>query len=229
MNKQLLSLWIVVAILVISVGYFAVTGYKVVVLDKQGQPIGAVSNPYDVGPETGQNGLQTYVTSGTFNASTTLFAVKNPFQATSTVDLVELINSDVQAATTTYNIICARTQIQAATTTCASGSSRGDCYLYNNAFSVTSGWQTFPAGSERLMDIGQIATSTGFGFVTNNQASTSAKFGGGSTARLTIGPEQYFGCVVDLNYGTTAAGGNWDAFTSAVHKFAGSWKVRFLK
>ena len=67
--------------------------------------LGAVANPRDLGPEIGQNGLQTIVQAGDFkDATTTLAAILNPFPATSTVTFVALFNSGV--ATTSYNINC---------------------------------------------------------------------------------------------------------------------------
>ena len=67
--------------------------------------LGAVSNPRDLGPEIGQNGLQTIVSAGDFkDATTTIASILNPFPATSTVTFIGLFNSGV--ATTSYSINC---------------------------------------------------------------------------------------------------------------------------
>ncbi len=108
-NKNLLVLWVAVAVLTVGLvwGVF-LRERSVVVLDSKGNVVntlGAISSALDMGRETGQNGLQTIVEKGDFvNATTTIVSIINPFPATSTVSFVGLFNSGV--ATTSYNINC---------------------------------------------------------------------------------------------------------------------------
>ena len=203
------------------------------------RPYGAVSDILNVGPEIGQNGLNSYVARGDFiTASTTLFVAKNPFPATSTVEFVSLLNS--APATSTYNLLCGVTTIQTATTTDPSGSARGDYYPYDTSFSITSLYQTFPSGFINIggaqitgaqSTAGAVATNTNFGLITFDPASTTPRTGGSIVQKINVSPGQSFGCFANVvsTGGITTAGGQWAAFTGAVRGFAGSFKVRFLR
>jgi len=75
------------------------------VINQVGEKLGAVANVRDMGPEIGQNGLQTIVSAGDMlNATTTLVSLINPFPATSTVSFIGLFNTGV--ATSSYTIDC---------------------------------------------------------------------------------------------------------------------------
>ena len=108
-NKNNLVLWGAVVVLALGLAWVVfLKEPKVVVLDSKGNVVntlGAVSNPRDLGPEIGQNGLQTIVSAGDFkDATTTLASILNPFPATSSVNFIGLFNSGV--ATSSYNINC---------------------------------------------------------------------------------------------------------------------------
>ena len=228
MNKTLI--YIVIALLV--GGGLVYGGF---LLNKS--DLGAFSSPYYVGPETSIGDLGTFVVSGSFkDATTTIFSVKNPYTATATVDFVVLNNPSSTPATTTYGLLCGVTAIQSATTTCASGSSAGDCYKYDNAFRVTPSYQVLPTpafvvGGNDKAGTYSISTSTSFGFVAFDPATTSSRFGSFERQKMYVSPEQYFGCVVDVKTtgSTVTADKDWSAFTSSLNSFDGTFKVKFVK
>lgn len=157
---------------------------------------GAISTPYFPGPEFSINELNSYVARGDFtDATTTLAFFKNPLPATSTIDLVELVNTGV--ATSTYVIHCGVTY-------------------------TTSGGA---APTTDILTSGDVATSTNFGFMVNNEAN-AFPVSGGSTARLRIGPNQYFTCYA-TTYATITTHDN--AFTNVNNTFDGNFKVRFVR
>lgn len=105
MNKEKIILVAITAVAVLGLIWVGSLFSQGTVVREIVEKIGAVSNPRDLGPEIGQNGLQTIVVSGDFkNSTTTLVSVQNPFPATSTVTFIGLFNSGV--ATTSYNINC---------------------------------------------------------------------------------------------------------------------------
>lgn len=135
--------------------------------------------------------LEQKISSGSFaDATTTIVAVANPFSASSTVDLVKLINSGV--ATSTYTITCGDSLTAYA----------------NSVFNVLTS--------------DSISTSTSFGTVTNNVSSSYGNgIGGGSVARITVGPSQYLVCKVSTVY--------TGAFTETTNTFAGTYLIRWTR
>jgi len=192
MNNK--NLWIAVAIVaVISIVAFF-NGRTVTQLIQD--PLGAVSSPWIPGPEFSINELNTYVARGNFKDSTTTpVFFKNPLPATSTIDLVELINTGV--ATSTYVMHCGIT-------------------------ALTVGGV---APTTDILTSGDVATSTSFGTMFNNEAN-AFPVSGGSTAKLRIGPNEYFACYA-TTYAVTAT--HDAAFTNANNTFDGNFKVRFVR
>ena len=187
-------LWIAVAIIgiVSLVAFF--NGRTVTQVIEN--PLGSITSPWTVGPEFSINELNTYVARGDFkNATTTFVFFKNPLPATSTIDLVELINTGV--ATSTYVAHCGIT-------------------------ALTVGGV---APTTDILTSGDVATSTSFGTMVNNEAN-SFPVSGGSTARLRIGPNEYFECYA-TTYAVTAT--HDAAFTGTNNTFDGNFKVRFVR
>ncbi len=105
MEKNKIILVIVTAVAVLGLIWVGSLFNRGTVIREIVERLGAVSNPRDLGPEIGQNGLQTIVSAGDFkNSTTTIVSILNPFPATSTVTFLGLFNSGV--ATTSYNINC---------------------------------------------------------------------------------------------------------------------------
>lgn len=189
MNKTLKIVGIIVAVAVLL--YLgSLLGNQII------NNYGAVSTPYFPGPEFSINELNSYVARGDFiNSTTTFVFLKNPLPATSTIDLVELVNTGV--ATSTYVIHCGITY------TSVGGA----------------------APTTDILTSGDVATSTNFGLMVNNEAN-AFPVSGGSAARLRIGPDEYFACYA-TTYAVTAT--HDAAFTNANNTFDGNYKVRFVR
>ena len=105
-NKNQLLIWVAIAIVAASLVWLAISGNRVVVVDNQGRPLGAISGPDFPGPYFGINGLQEYVGSGNFkDATTTILSLTNPnTSATGSIAFMALKQTGV--ATSTFDLIC---------------------------------------------------------------------------------------------------------------------------
>lgn len=202
-NKKLLVLWIAIAVLAVGLAWFAFSGNKVVIVDKQGNQLGAISSVYDVGPELGINGLQTYVASGSFvNATTTFISVLNPSPATATINFVRLVNTGV--STSTYSFNCG-------------------VNTYANGIPVLD-----------VLSAGIIATSTNFGTITNDTATSTSGvlYAGGSVRGMPISPNSYFICRAthtSSDIPAQTADGDANGIVGNSNTFDGTYKVRFVR
>jgi hypothetical protein len=96
-------LWVVVAIVAV-ISIVAFFNGKTITQVIQ-NPLGSMTSPWTVGPEFSINELNTYVARADFkNATTTFVSFISPMPATSTIDLVELIQTGL--ATSTIKIHC---------------------------------------------------------------------------------------------------------------------------
>ncbi len=157
-------------------------------------PLGAVVNPYNVGSELGINGVNQVVVQGDFKNSTTTF-VGFLNPVEATSTIDLVILKNTGVATSTYVIHCGTTK---------------------TAYGV--------APTTDILTSGDVATSTNFFTMVNNEAN-AFPVSGGSTARLRIGPAEYFVCYA-TTYATIATHDN--AFTNVNNTFDGHFWVRFL-
>lgn len=141
------------------------------------------------------NGLESQVVAGTFVNATTTF-VSFKTPYTSGTSTIDLAQVlNTGVATSTYVMTCG--------------------VSYSNYGSPTTA----------LLTSGDIATSTSFGLMVNNEAN-SFPVSGGSAARVRIGPAQYFLCYA-TTYAVVAT--HDGAFTGNMNTFDGTYKVRFVK
>ena len=136
--------------------------------------LGAIPSALDVGPELGINRLQTRVVMGEFthNGTSTIADFRNPFTATATIDFFAIRSIGVSSST--YNVQCG---VMTSSTT--------------NAF-VGDG----------IMKFGTVSTSTDFGMVTNEMATSTNLFGSmtgtvgyGGPINITGGDLGRFKCI----------------------------------
>lgn len=147
-----------------------------------------------------QNGTAQYVSSGSCNdATTTLFAVANPFAATSTVDFTKI---DITNGTTTG-------LFYVGTTTAPTASSLAG------------------GVSPSLVAGASIATST-LAYVVNGQKGSGAEFpsaGASSLDRIVVGPSQYVIGVIN----PTATGADTSGVTGNSNTFSCSYSINWIR
>ena len=96
-------IWIAIAIIGVVIIGILVSGRSITQIIQN--PLGAVSNPYNMGPEVGWNGVNRVASQGAFiNASTTIVGFKNPTAATTTI--ISAILKQTGVATTTARFNC---------------------------------------------------------------------------------------------------------------------------
>jgi len=162
------------------------------------------------GGELVNNGQYSYVSSGSCaDATTTLFAVANPFSATSTVDLV--IYNTTGEATSTYSLF-----ISTSTT----------AYVNKNSAEIEGA---------RLLSRASIATSTRPYLITGGNTSTystSDETPTNSASRIIVGPAQY---IVGFATSSNVLAPDWweangkKAFTSTENSAACTYTIRWIK
>ena len=140
------------------------------------------------------NGLCTTVLNGALGgkASTTILSIQNPTGVTSTLDYLTL--TDITAATNTNTFLC-----------------------------TTSTTVYAPANmSGTILSSDSVASSTNFGVIENGIAAGYSidGYGGGSVAKITVGPTNYIICKANAN----ATG----LFVTSTNSFAGTYELRFL-
>lgn len=149
------------------------------------------------------NSFATHVDYGSFaDATTTLFSVMNPFPGTSTIDMLEFINTGV--STTSFKLYCG-------TSTVASSPSS----LGGSPFS--------PA----LVDKVTIPTSTLQYVVNGTGAGGSINIGAGSLPRIDVGNGIYVGC--EATSSTAGVPGDLKGITGGANTFAGTYKIRWYR
>ncbi len=201
-REKIIGVIAALALIISSVGLILIGGHQSA-STSTAPTVGGVTN-YDSltlgqGQPAGAPGMNTYVTSGTCStASTTLFAVQNPYAASSTITVAELFGT--QGATTTDIVI-------ATSTTQYSGL---DSAIYN-AFASSSASINYKTAN--FVSLTSIPTTTVFyASSVNNRSGTlfasTTNYYGTSTinnAEITVGPSEY---VIGYSTSTTAGLGN---------------------
>lgn len=191
--------YVVISLLgILAVGGFALAAYGVVkninvqgdyinyeaaqpgIVDNGDQNLGSVTGPDYTWDYQNFNGLTTYVKTGGFaDATTTLACVKNPFNATSTVDLAQFIITGAPTSTVAINV---------GTSTTATGHSTS---------TVGSAISIIPSVAITADTVGQ---------ATNNQNNAQASvFAGGTVAKMAVGAKEYV-CFVGGDGNGTSKG-----------------------
>lgn len=226
MNKQTLITIAVVAVVILGSVYVGtLLNPPQPVQVQQPDKLSAYS-PYAVGAEVCQNDLCTYVASGTFkDATSTIVSFGNPYmgsatataatqpsRATSTIDLVQLIQTGV--ATSTIRIKC--------------GVSTAAGYLSSS--------------NNLVIDTGDIATSTNFGLIQSGIVNPTGysiltqgiAFNSAASSSVAFGPGQYFVCKVtdpngkdpkNVNQGAST----YDGVSGVGNTFDGKFRIRIIK
>lgn len=222
MNKKIITLGLLVIVLALVVGYVAhkpspvvraidvgtgtpsgFDGISVAGGVRQGVP----TSEYPVAPAANTvvgNGLATLITSGSFaDATTTIFAVSNPFSATSTV-LCPVIQG--QNGTTTIDILVG-------TSTSSSGLTK------NSSVSAT------------LLNITTIATSTKFfasSGVTVGPGTGFNSAGSGTFQTIVVGPSEYLVGLATSSYAGSSAIGK-QGITNTNNTFSGTYTCEWQR
>jgi hypothetical protein len=203
-------LWIAVAIVaVISIVAFFNGRTVTQVIEN---PLGSVTSPYFVGPETCVNNLCTYVAAADFkNSTTTIVSFANPYTAaTSTIDLVQLFETGV--ATSTIRIRC------------------GTSYKAGHLVDTNT----------LMIDTGDIASSTNPGLIKSGLVNTvgmtlplqGISFNTLASSTVPFGPGQYFVCKVTDTNGKDPANvseGDYNGVSGTGDTFDGNFIVRIIR
>lgn len=198
MNKEKIILVTITTVAVLGLIWVGSLFNQGTVVREIVERIGAAANVRDLGPEIGQNGLQTIVVSGDFkDATTTIVSILNPFPATSSVSLIGLFNSGV--ATSSYNINCGQ-------------STRASAIRVGSNPSYT------------VFQTGTIATSSIFSQLMRGATTTPTYIGPSEYLQCVTHGISSNDALRDCD-GTSC---NWDnAFTNVNNTFDGSYWIEF--
>jgi hypothetical protein len=168
--------------------------------------LGAMPGP-DISSEyLSVNGLTVYVKNGTFkDATTTPFAVKNPYNATSTLDLA-ILDFDNGTSTVSFYV--------ATSTSAFTDGTAGDGNIVNKALTVTSTHAYIVNGVTGVgLDSGHVSAGTN------------------TLTRVLVGPNNW---VIGRVYSSDSEGNAITALDGAIldpatNAFKGTYKLRFIR